>query len=102
MPEFGQNPAARAEAAKRSLVGAIDAHVEEAARAREYNDAAALAGYVNSTVPEWAGEAQAFVAWRDQVWLAAYGMLAEVEAGERSVPTASEIIGALPDIVWPA
>ncbi|ETW14251.1 hypothetical protein ATO8_00040 [Roseivivax marinus] len=85
-----------------ALTAMIDAHVEAVARSRDYNDAAALAGYANSTVPEWAAEAQAFVSWRDQVWLTAFGMLAEVEAGTRAIPTASEILEALPDITWPA
>jgi hypothetical protein len=102
MPEFGQNLAARAEATKRALVTVIDRHVEEVARDRDYNDAAALAGYAASTVPGWAAEAQAFVGWRDRVWLTAYAMLAEVEAGTRPIPSEAELLAALPDISWPA
>ncbi len=62
---------ARAEA-ERAIAAAIDARIEAQARALGYNSAAHIAGYVNSTVPQWAAEAQAFVAWRDAVWLAAF------------------------------
>lgn len=96
---------AKAEAAaaeiQAAVVSAINAHVEQAARSRNYNSAAALAGYVASTVEPWAAEAQAFVAWRDAVWQAAYAMLAEVQAGERAAPTPTEAVAAIPAISWP-
>lgn len=76
---------------------AIDAHVEATARSRQYNSAAHMATYVNSTVPEWAAEAQAFVAWRDQVWLTAIGMLATTT----EAPKIEAVIEALPQIEWP-
>lgn len=94
---------ARAAADRRSaVITAIDSHVEETAKARDYNDAAALAGYVNSTVTAWADEAQAFVAWRDDVWQTAFAMLDEVQAGERAAPTPAEAVGELPEITWPS
>lgn len=94
--------AAAAEAHKRSVISAIDAHVEDTAKSREYNNAAALAGYVNSTVTEWADEAQAFVAWRDAVWQTAYSMLGEVQAGTREAPAPAEAVAELPVITWPS
>lgn len=110
-PLFGQVSAAEIEAlplepqpelspeeAQAQLARAIDAHVEAQARALQYNSAAHLASYAASTVPEWAAEAQAFVAWRDQVWLAAMGMLAQAqETGEG--PSVEEVIAALPEWV---
>ncbi|NBE05921.1 hypothetical protein [Paragemmobacter ruber] len=76
---------------------AIDAHVEATAQAKGYNGAAHLASYVASTVPAWAAEAQAFVAWRDAVWLAAYAMQ------ETAVPppAVADVIAGLPVIEWP-
>ena len=84
-----------------TVTAAIDAHVEETARSRNYNSAAALAGYVASTVEPWAAEAQAFVAWRDGVWQTAFAMLAEVQAGERAAPSPAEAVAEIPDITWP-
>lgn len=80
---------------------AIQAHVDGAARSRGYHDGFALAGYVTSTVPTWADEAAAFIAWRDAVWSYAYGELAKVQAGERAQPTILELVGELPGISWP-
>ncbi|GGL91524.1 hypothetical protein GCM10011534_12130 [Pseudooceanicola nanhaiensis] len=93
--------AAEAEAIRVAVTAAIDAHVEATARSRNYNSAAALAGYVASTVGPWAAEAQAFVAWRDSVWQAAFAMLADVQAGERAAPSPAEAVAEIPDITWP-
>lgn len=82
---------------------AIQAHVDAAAQGRDYNDGNALAGYIASTVPQWAAEALAFVAWRDEVWAYAYTELAKVttEPPEREVPSIENFIGELPAIEWP-
>jgi hypothetical protein len=74
--------------------------VDKRAKDRGYNDAVTLASYVGSTIPEWAAEAQTFVAWRDSVWVYANTQLALVEAGERPQPTVQEFIEELPAIEW--
>lgn len=84
-----------------SFQAAIQAHVDAAAVAKLYNDGNALAGYVNSTVPQWAAEAQAFVAWRDAVWVYAYAELDKVKNGQRPVPTVDEFLAELPENDWP-
>ncbi|KQZ87192.1 hypothetical protein ASD64_07050 [Mesorhizobium sp. Root157] len=80
---------------------AIQAHVDASAVSKLYNDGNALAGYVNSTVPQWAAEAQAFVTWRDVVWVYAYAELGKVQNGQRQVPAVEAFIGELPALVWP-
>ncbi len=93
-----EDRAAEALAALRAqIAAAIDAHVEAQARALGYNSAAHIAGYAASTVPGWAAEAAAFIAWRDAVWLAAYGaQTAHAEAG--TLPQAEALLAGLP--VW--
>jgi hypothetical protein len=81
---------------------AIQAHIDATAHARGYGHGALLASYVASTVPAWAAEAQTFIKWRDTVWLAAYGLLGAVKAGEAAAPDLPALIGNLPPIVWPA
>lgn len=81
---------------------AVEAHVDAAAQSRSYRDGFALAGYATSTVPAWAAEAAAFIAWRDAVWGYAYAQLALVEAQERAQPTVAELIDELPGITWPS
>lgn len=80
---------------------AIQQHVDATAASRGYNDGAAIAGYAASTVPAWAAEASAFIAWRDSVWLYAYQELAKVEGGQRAQPSVAELVGELPAITWP-
>ena len=80
---------------------AIQDHIDSMAKSRGYGSGTLLASYVASTVPGWATEAQVFVAWRDAVWLAAYGLLAAVQGGHRSVPPIEDVIGELPAISWP-
>ena len=87
-----------ADAHKRRVTQAIDRHVEDQAKAMEYNSAARLAGYANSTVPEWKADADAFIAWNDACWVAAIAMLADAEASGEA-PRVEDVLAALPD--WP-
>lgn len=75
--------------------------VDSTARERQFRDGVTLASYTASTKPKWAAEAQAFVAWRDNVWLYAYGELAKVQAGERTQPTVEQFLGEIAPIAWP-
>jgi hypothetical protein len=80
---------------------AIQSMVDEAARSRRYADGKSMDGYVTSTVPAWASEAQAFVAWRDNVWQYAYSELAKVQTKKRKQPSVQDFLQELPAIVWP-
>ena len=62
--------------------------------------AVSCASYVYSTVPAWAAEARAFVAWRDAVYLAAFGTMAEVQQGA-SAPGIAALLAGLPVLDWP-
>jgi alkanesulfonate monooxygenase SsuD/methylene tetrahydromethanopterin reductase-like flavin-dependent oxidoreductase (luciferase family) len=91
LPAPGPTP----EEIKRQITAALDAHVEAQARALQYNSAAHLVGYAASTVPDWRAEAEAFVVWRDKVWLAAIAKQAEaMETG--TAPSVEDAIEALP------
>lgn len=79
---------------------AIQGHVDAIARGRNYDSGNSLASYVASTNAVWAAEAQAFVVWRDAVWLYAYSELDKVQTGAREVPTVEAFIGELPAIEW--
>lgn len=84
---------------------AIRAHVDATAQARDYDNAVSCASYVNSTNPQWAAEAQAFVAWRDAVWAYVFAELAKVENGQRPQPAIEEFVGELTAAVpmeWPS
>lgn len=68
---------------------------------RNYADGMLCASYKDSTVPLWAAEATAFIAWRDQVWAYVYNQLYAVQNGQRPQPTIAELIAELPSITWP-
>lgn len=80
---------------------AIQGHIDATARSKNYDSGTSLAGYVASTNPVWAAEAQAFVAWRDAVWVYAYTELDKVTSGQRAVPDVEDFITELPAMVWP-
>ncbi|NTE44138.1 hypothetical protein [Agrobacterium pusense] len=80
---------------------AIQNLVDETAREKQFRDGVTLASYIGSTKPKWAAEAQAFVAWRDDVWSYAYGELAKVQAGQRQQPTVEQFLTEITPIAWP-
>jgi hypothetical protein len=96
-----QKAAATLAATVGAFEGAIQAVVDAKPRERTFRDGVTLASYVASTNEAWAAQAQTFVAWRDQVWLYAYGELAKVTAGERTQPTIEEFLAELPALTWP-
>lgn len=80
--------------------GAVESHVDGVAQDRGYSSAVSCASYVGSTVPQWASEAAAFIAWRDAVWVDVYRQLEAVQGGDIP-PSVGDLIAALPAIVWP-
>lgn len=74
--------------------------LDEAARAKGYDDiisACSYAGYPNV----FQAEAIAFGQWRANVWAYGYAELDKVMAGTRPVPTVAEILAELPSLVLP-
>ena len=101
-PASEEEIAERREGLMAAFQAAVDNHIETTAQSRDYNSAAHLVGYINSTVPPWKAEAETFIAWRDQVWLFVFEKLAQVEAGEIEAPSSPEaLIGWIPEIEWP-
>jgi hypothetical protein len=95
------DPVKRAEIAKGLFQQAVEAHVEATVAERGYSSGASCAGYLNSTIPSWAAEATAFIAWRDAVWAHVFAQMTLVEAGDREEPTVEALVAELPPIVWP-
>ncbi|WP_367354176.1 hypothetical protein [Agrobacterium pusense] len=80
---------------------AIQNLVDTTAREKQFRDGVTLASYIGSTIPKWAAEAMAFVAWRDNVWRYSYGELAKVQAGKRPQPTVEKFLDEIARIAWP-
>lgn len=79
----------------------IQAMIDAKASERQYDSGATLASYVNSTIDHWAAEAQAFVAWRDTVWLYALVELEKVQSETRDQPSIEDFLSELPSFEWP-
>jgi len=73
--------------------------IDNKASERQYDSGATLASYVNSTNEQWAAEALAFVAWRDQVWVYALAELNKVRSGEREQPSVEDFLNELPEFI---
>jgi hypothetical protein len=80
---------------------AVKAHLNATVLARDYDSIVSACTYATSSVPSYQADGQACVNWRDAVWPAVYTILAEVQAGNRAIPTAEELIAELPELVWP-
>lgn len=84
-----------------TLTDAVQRHLDAAARARNYDSILSLCSYAGSVHTKFGPEGRAGALWRDAVWAKCYAVLADVQAGLRTVPTADGLIAELPALVWP-
>ncbi len=84
------------------VTDAIQAHLDDAARALGYDDIKSAVTYAEEpAVPKFQQEGQAFRAWRSLVWAHCYGVLEAVQAGERGIPSVEELLAELPQLSLP-
>ena len=89
------------EAVKQNITSAVQKHMDETAKERNFDDILSLCTYATSAKPKFKAEGQAGVEWRDNVWLYCYAELDKVIAGERGTPTTQELIDEIPVFTWP-
>lgn len=85
------------------IENAIDALILSKAKGK-YNSVVSCITYLNSSNPQWRAEAQAFLSYRDAVWLYVIGELAKVELGTRTLPTPEDAVAEIEllyPMVWP-
>lgn len=87
---------------KEQIVQQAQARLDNFANTRDYDGILSAATYAASTVEEFRIEGQYAVEARDATWAKLYEILAEVEAGTRSIPTDyADIEPELPVLEWP-
>jgi len=79
----------------------IKNHLSAVATEKEYYNEADIVSYVTSSIAAWKAQAQAFIAWRDQVWVYARQEILKIINGQRTTPSEAEFINELPQITWP-
>ena len=80
---------------------ALQGHIDAQAKALDYVSQDRLASYFGSQHARHGPEARAYVAWRDDVFNAAFAIERAVLAGERLPPSELELIAELPVYVQP-
>lgn len=83
-------------------LSAYEEHMDDAARALNYDDIATACTYADEpAVTKFQVEGLAFRAWRSEVWATCYAILGEVNDGSRAIPTDEELLAELPELVLP-
>ena len=86
-----------------AFTAAIQARLDAFARTRNYDGILSACTYATSLVPKFKAEGQYCAEARDDTWVAAYGILASVNAGTRPMPAGvADIEADLPALAWPA
>ncbi|MEW9586617.1 hypothetical protein [Paraburkholderia sp. DGU8] len=81
---------------------AVQSHLDDTAKERNYDGILSACTYATSTNAKFAAEGQACVAWRDACWAYCYQALADVQDGKRAAPTIAGLIADLPTPTWPS
>lgn len=70
------------------------------AQSRGYSSVNSIISYAVSSNIQWQAEADAFVAWRDQVWEQVFIEYIAIDAGG-AIPDEDVFMSNLPKIIWP-
>ena len=84
---------------QKQLTDAIQHVLDIKAQELNYDSCLSVCSYVDTGVLKFDDEGRAFRAWRSAVWAKGYEILAEVQAGEREMPTEDELLALLPELV---
>lgn len=77
-----------------------DAMTAKAAE-KSYSSSVSCVSYKDCTNAQWAAEAAAFIAWRDNCYEYSYDYLAQAQSGQIPNPTVEAFIAGLPTMEWP-
>ena len=77
---------------------AIQVHLDAKAVEKGYDNIVSACSYAGYPNP-FQAEGVVYGTWRANVWTKGYEILAQVQAGERPLPTIEELLAELPELV---
>ena len=90
-----------AEEIQKRLTDGVQNWMDTKVQERNYDNVHTCVGtYLYSPIEKFRLEAEAVRDWVSYVWEKCYEILAQVEVGERDIPTLEEVISELPVLVW--
>lgn len=84
---------------QKQLTDAVQHVLDAKAQELLYDTCLSVCSYIDTGAPKFDAEGKAFRAWRSAVWAKGYEILAQVQAGERTIPTEAELLAELPELV---
>lgn len=81
------------------LTDAVQRVLDAKAQELNYDNCLSVCSYIDTGVAKFDAEGKAFRAWRSAVWAKGYEILAQVQSGERTIPSEEELIAELPELV---
>jgi hypothetical protein len=84
-----------------SLTSAVQRYLDDTVRVKNYDSILSACTYSTSSIPQFKAEGQACIEWRDACWSKCYSIIADVNAGLRSIPTEESIVSEMPSLIWP-
>ena len=84
---------------QKQLTDAVQHVLDAKAQELNYDSCLSVCSYIDTGVPKFDAEGRAFRTWRSAVWAKGYEILAQVQAGQRAIPTEAELLAELPQLV---
>lgn len=76
-------------------------YIDSIAQQKQYANAVSCASYSSSTVLVWKAQADAFIAWRDSVYIYVIQQEELMISGQREIPSFEGFKTELPTMIWP-
>ena len=84
---------------QKQLTDAVQGVLDSKAQELLYDSCLSVCSYIDTGVAKFDAEGRAFRAWRSSVWAKGYEILAQVQSGQREIPTKEQLIAELPKLV---
>jgi hypothetical protein len=82
----------------KALESAVDQHIRTACATKGYDSENNLSKYMARPNSPWYAECIALGDWIDACWLKCHEVMNAATAGERTIPTAEELLAELPQL----